>query len=168
MKQKKGFLLVSLVVYGAITVLLVAAIIRLAVLVIPVTYSLMAWCAYTPFYTAHDFILREFSNAPTDPARWLKADSEGFIWQSGEGAKAILVKKGALIYKEGGYTQGSWYESSTSLLAQRCRFIKAHMTAQGDRVIEIYCRAELIENRTYMGMSAGVLCRYIKKGRSWC
>jgi hypothetical protein len=145
MKQKKGFLMVSLVVYGAITVLLVAAIIRLAVLVIPVTYSLMAWCSYTPFYTAHDFIMREFSNAPVDSALWLRADSEGFIWQSGEGAKGILVKKGALIYKEGNYTQGSWRENSTSLLAQGCRFTEAHMTAQGDRVIELYCRAELIE-----------------------
>jgi hypothetical protein len=145
MKQKKGFLLVSLVVYGAITVLLVAATIRLAVLVIPVTYSLMAWCSYTPFYTAHDFIMREFSGAPTDPARWLKADSEGFIWQSGEGAKAILVKKGVLLYKEGSYTQERWNESSTSILAQKCTFTDAHITVQKNRVVELYCRAALIE-----------------------
>jgi hypothetical protein len=145
MKEKQGFLLVSLVVYAAIMVLLVAATIRLAVLVIPVTYSLMAWCSYTPFYTAHDFILREFANAPTGPAFWLKADSEGFIWQSGEGAKAILIKKGTLIYKEGSYAQGNWRESSTSLLAQGCHFTEAHMTAQGDRVTELYCRAALIE-----------------------
>jgi hypothetical protein len=145
MKQKKGFLLISLVVYGAITVLLVAAVIRLAVLVIPVTYSLMAWCSYTPFYTAHDFILREFSSAPADPALWLRADSEGFIWRSGEGAKAILIKKGALIYKEGVYMQGNWSESRTSLLVPGCRFTDGHMTVQSDQVTELYCSAELIE-----------------------
>jgi hypothetical protein len=147
MKQKttSGFLLVSLVVYGAITVLLVAAAIRLAVLVIPAATSLMAWCSYTPFYTAHDFILREFTNAPSDSGLWLKADTEGFIWQSGRIAKAILIKKGALIYKEGTYEHGRWSDSSTSILAQGCRFIDGHITMHGDRVTELYCRAELVE-----------------------
>ena len=85
MKQTHGagFLLVSLVVYGAITVLLVAATIRLALVVIPATYSLMAWCSYTPFYTAHDFVVHEFAGAPSDPALWIKADTEGFIWRRG-------------------------------------------------------------------------------------
>jgi len=144
MKQKHGagFLLISFVIYGAITLLLVAATMRLAILVLPITSSLMAWCSYTPFYTAHDFIVREFANAPSDPALWLKADAEGFIWKVGESAKSIMVKKGALLYKEGLYTQSRWSESSTSLLAQACHITEGRITVQGDRVVEIYCRVE--------------------------
>jgi len=138
-----GFLLPSFVMYAAIVTLLVSAAARLTVLVIPIAYNLVQWCTYTNFYTAHDFIARQIACAPIDSASWIKADIDGFIWRGGDATQAVLVKKGALIYKEGTYNNGRWGKASTSLLAQGCQFTAVQLMVEGDRATTFYCRAML-------------------------
>lgn len=144
-----GFLLPSLVIYVAIVTVLTATAARLAMLVIPVAYTLVGWCSYTPFYTAYDFITRQVACAPVERAAWLKVDTHGFAWRSGSLTKAVLIKEGVLVYKEGTYADNSWSKTSTSLLAQGCRFTEVLLTQEGNTVMEFYCRAELIAKPTH-------------------
>ncbi len=144
-KATPGYLLPSLITYAALVIMIVSASAQLAVLAVPVVQNLIRWCSYTQFYTALDFISREVACASVDPADWIRADTEGFIWKTGKVTKGVFIKKGALLYKEGNYNNGKWSQASTSLLARGCSFTRLYKHVRGDRVSEFYCRAALIK-----------------------
>jgi hypothetical protein len=133
-----GFLLLSPTIYAAILTLIVASVVRLALVVMPVAYNLMHWSSYTPFYTAHDFVRREIAGAPREKNLFLKLDQYTLAWGVSNRFKELGMKEGALVYREGEYIDGKLTKVTTTVLVRDCTFTI-------DRNTEglLTCRAQL-------------------------
>jgi hypothetical protein len=141
LKCNNGFVLVSYVVYATVLALLMAVSARLAVVIIPQAYALIAWCGHTDFYVAYDVLYKDLCCAPVHAQNWYKADEEGLIWHTQQNDHGWIIMQKNLLYKEGTYNPNTdeWLNVTSSVIAQNVQMETVILAIQGSMVQEVLC-----------------------------